>query len=271
MTAGIFYLISCMLKPAATFLTVVFASFILISCLSKNQSLHKTWFFAYYGNSGQSLPQSQPLTPENFLNLQKDGKYTSYLSGFDYGTWKNEGNEIHLVNEKGEKKFLRIILLKDGELTLDLSSIFRNSPIQVFTGIPNTNTKEADDPFSKQNNQWRIRASAPETSEQIKARLVNHFRFWEKYFEWAIANNLKSLGVRGMNSPIKIYGNGFALIPYNELPDEWNKIFFDEADCRKAYDKLETMMNTKDVTWPKTDNRFKSFISGFQQLQGMVE
>jgi len=260
-----------MIKHVSIFLTVALASSIFISCLSKNQSLHKTWFFAYYGSSSETVPQREPLTPENFIDLQKDGNYTSYVSGFDYGTWKNEENEIQLINQKGDKKVLRIISFKNGELTLDLSGILNNRTPHIFTGVSNSTTKEADNPYSKENNKWRITPSAPETSEQIKDRLVNYFRFWEKYFEWALANELKSLGVRGKNSPLKIYGNGFALIPYNELSDEWKKNFYDEADCKKAWDKLNTMMDTKNVVWPKTDNRFKFFIAGFQQLQGMVE
>lgn len=259
------------MRYALLFLLAALTSFIVISCQSKTQSLNKTWFFAYYGSSGESVPKNQPLTPENFIDLQKDGNYTSYISGFDYGTWKKEENGIQLVNQKGDKKFLKIISFKDGELTLDMSAILKNRRHHVFTGISSTNIQEANNPFSKQNNQWRITPSAPETSEQIKDRLVNHFRFWEKYFEWALASELKTLPVRGMNSPIKIYGNGFALIPYNELPEEWKKNFYDEGDCQKASDKLEKMMDTKNVAWPKTDNRFKFFIAGFQQLQGMVD
>jgi len=259
------------MKQPLLFLLTALIILIFTGCSNKTQSLHKTWFFAYYGSSGENAPSNPQLTPENFIDFQRDGNYTSYIAGFDYGTWKNEDNEIQLVNQKGDKKVIRIVSMKDGELVLDLSAILNNRTPHIFTGISNTKTKDADNPFSKQNNQWRIASPAPEADEQIKNRLINHFRFWEKYFEWAVANDLKTLPVRGMNSPIKIYGNGFALIPYNELPNEWKKNFFDEGDCKKAWDKLKKMMDTKNVAWPKTDNRFKFFIAGFQQLQGMVE
>jgi len=249
----------------------VFTLILLTSCHSANQSLNKTWFFAYYAPSGETVLRNSPLTPENFIDLRKDGNYTSYLSGFDFGTWKREQSAIQVINHKGDKKVFKIISLKDEEMTLNSSTFFENGPDPVFTGISNASVKESDNPFSRQNNQWRIPPSRPETSEQIKNRLVNHFRFWEKYFEWAVNNDLKTVGVGSTNSPIKIYGNGFALIPYNELSNEWKKNFFDEGDCIIAWDKLKTMMNTKKVVWPKTDNRFKFFIAGFQQLQGMVE
>jgi hypothetical protein len=260
-----------MMRRGLIYLWAALTSFFVISCRSNIQSLNKTWFFAFYTSSGENVLPNPPLNPENFIDLQKDGNYTSYISGFDYGTWKKEVNGIQLVNQKGDKKFLKVISLEDGEMTLHLSAILKDGPHHVFTGIPNTNINEANNPFSKQNNRWRIRPSAPETSEQIKDRLVNHFRFWEKYFEWAVANDLKTLGIGSMNSPLKIYGNGIALIPYNELPDVWKRNFFDEGDSQIAWDKLKKMMDTKNVAWPKTDNRFKFFISGFQQLQGMVE
>src|SRR4030095_8121125 len=107
-------------------LLAALTSFIFISCFSTNQFLHKTWFFAYYGSSRENVPEKSPLTPENFIDLQKDGSYTSYISGFDYGTWKNEGNDIQLVNQKGDKKVIRIISSKERELTLDLSAFLKN-------------------------------------------------------------------------------------------------------------------------------------------------
>ena len=251
--------------------SLAFTFVLLLSCRTQTESLNKTWFFAYYSGSGGSASPNPSLTPENFIDLQKNGSYTSYLSGFDYGTWKKDEKGIQLVNHKADKKFLKIIFFKEGELVLDLSEILNNKSHHVFTGIPNNKIKEANNPFSKQNNQWRIRPSVPENSEQINKRLVNHFRYWEKYFQWAVDNNLNTVGVGSVNSPIKIYGNGFALIPYNELPEAWKNNFFDEGDCITAWQKLKTMMDTKNVVWPKTDNRFKFFIAGFQQLQGMVE
>jgi hypothetical protein len=249
----------------------IFISIFINSCGLKQQSLNKTWFFAYNATSVESIREDQALTPENFIDLQEDGSFTSYIGGFEYGKWEKDGNRIQLKNQKGDNKVVKVISLKDGELTLDLAPEFENRHYQVFTGVSNENTKREHNPFSIENNKWRVRSSTSETSEQIKDRLVNHFRFWEKYFEWAVANDLETLDIRSTNSALKLYSNGFVLIPYDELSDRWRSNFFDDADCQQAWNKLKKMIDTKNVVWPKTENRFKFFISGFQQLQRIIE
>ena len=246
-------------------------TFVLASCQSKKQSLYKTWFYAYNNTSEKGIQGGQELTPENFIDLQRDGIYASYLSEFEYGNWNVEGRLIQLQNHKGDKKTIKIISGTGGELTLDLTPGSQNGNSYVFTGISNKKTEGENNPFSKENNKWRIRSPGPETSEEIKARLINHFKYWESYFEWAVANDLETLDVSSKNSPLELYGNGFKLIPYEELSEVWKSNFFNEEDCREAWNKLKTMMDTRNISWPKTENRFLLFISAFQQLQGMVD
>jgi hypothetical protein len=255
-----------------TIYTLTALTLILItSCLGKKPSVHNTWFYAHNATAENSRQNPVKLTPENFIDLQPDGNYSSYISRFEFGTWERDGKQIQIKNHKGEKKVFTIISHKDGELTLDLTPDVGDDYYRVFTGVSNEKSQGDNNPFGKENNYWRIRSSTPETSEQIKDRLVNHFRYWEKYFEWAIANNLQSLDIRNPNSPLKLYGNGFQLIPYEELSDEWKSNFFNEENSREAWDKLKKLIDTKDIAWAKTDNRFTMFLSTFQQLQGMVE
>ena len=98
-------------------------------------------------------------------------------------------------------------------------------------------------------------------------RLVNHCKFWEAWFTWALKNKLANIDVRSTASPIKIYGNGFTLKPLKELPRRWINVFYDEQDCIKANAIIEKIIRTKDITWVQTDHKFKMFISAFQQLQ----
>jgi len=87
-------------------------------------------------------------------------------------------------------------------------------------------------------------ASKKENREEIKHRLLNHCMFWERYFSWALENNLSSIDVRSTPSLIKIYGNGFALKPANELPAVWKSYFFDEEDCAEANGIIEEIFET---------------------------
>jgi len=89
----------------------------------------------------------------------------------------------------------------------------------IFDSQPLASGKNADDPFSVQNNKWRIPPTHRETDDEIKQRLYNHCQFWESYFEWALANEQATVDVRSTPTAIKIYGNGFGLKPVEELPE----------------------------------------------------
>ena len=73
-----------------------------------------------------------------------------------------------------------------------------------------------------------------------------------------------------MPTLIKIYGNGLELKPYNTLPQKWISYFYDEEDCRKANGIMEDVLRNENIAWPHTDNKYKAFISVFQQLQQKI-
>jgi hypothetical protein len=260
-----------MVRRGLIFLLVVVSCTFFNSCQFKRPPLTNTWFYSHNAKTETSTQNPVKLTPENFIDLQPDGSFTSDIAEFEYGSWKGEGDYIQLQNQNGEQKIFTIISYHDGELTLDLTPNVKNDYNRVFTAISNKKSTGKNNPFAKENNRWRIRPSSPETDGDIKDRLVNHFKFWETYFEWAVANNFQQLDVRSPNSLLKLYGNGFKLLPYDELSEEWKSNFFNEEDCHKAWDKLKKLVDSKDIAWPKTENRFKFFVSAFQQLQEMVE
>ena len=109
-----------------------------------------------------------------------------------------------------------------------------------------------------------------ESSAEIKLRLVNHCRFWKNYFTWALDNNLNTIDVRSTPTPIKIYGNGFAIKDFNDLPLNWKNYFFDSTDCKLANDMLKDVFTHNDIAWAHTDNKFKMFIGAFEQLEQML-
>ncbi len=106
---------------------------------------------------------------------------------------------------------------------------------------------------------------------EIRNRLLNHFKFWELYFTRALNNEIQYIDVRSTPTPVKIYGNGFGLIPFEQLPAAWRAYFFDEEDCKIANDKIKSLFNRNAIGWPHTENKYKMFISAFQQLQQKLQ
>ena len=142
--------------------------------------------------------------------------------------------------------------------------------VSDFAGSFSAFSSEAANPFSLQNNKWRIPARHKETPDGIQQRLINHCEFWKAYFTWALDNNIQYVDVRSTPTPIKIYGNGFELKFYYDLPYEWKNYFYDSADCQHANDILWEVMTHHDIALAHTDNKYKMFIGAFEQLENFL-
>lgn len=245
---------------------------LLYSCKQKNQSLARVWFYNdtwYEGDDGDfyrrfDRPMESGLSAANFIDLQPDGSFHSYLARYTWGKWQEENGNLILVDHNRQSLKLKILGLDDGRLALSDNLKHRLLP---FSGYKNHFTNTADNPFGEENNQWRIKAEQHESDKQIEDRLKNHFRFWEKYFAWGLNNDLSVLPVADIPSPLEMYGNGFKLTHHEYQSPQWKKFFYDSSDSWKAYEKMYYLMYQKKVNWPDEKNRFKAFISAFSQMQ----
>ncbi|WEK35715.1 MAG: hypothetical protein P0Y53_24785 [Candidatus Pseudobacter hemicellulosilyticus] len=251
----------------ALLLTVITFS---AACTDKKAQLSKCWFYTYQENAGTRPTGSAAdpvLDPTYFINLQKDTRYTSYMGSIDYGEWSVDGKYIVLKNVKGKARRIYVHKIGEKEMALDLEPANEDKSVNYFEGTVSPYKDDINDPFTMENNRWRIPPVKKETAEEIVDRLKNHFRYWEKYFDWGLKTGKNSLDVRSLRGPLKMYGNGFELVPFENWPDEWKACFFDEEDQQAAYDKLLHFMQTERIAWSKTDHKFKMFISAFQQVQ----
>ena len=223
------------------------------------------WFFTH--STGNKDAADPVLTPANFIDLEKDGSYTSDFGQFDYGTWIYANNQLLLTGQHGKKSIMPVNYLTAAEMQVGPPK----GPFDNFERQPGQFASAAENPFSKENNNWRIKATAKETGDQLKNRLIDHCRFWELYFTWAFNNTVQSIDVRSTPTPIKIYGNGFGLVPFEELPAAWKNYFFDAADCQAANEKIKQVFDKRAIAWPHTENKYKMFISAFQQLQQQLK
>jgi hypothetical protein len=229
----------------------------------KRKKIDQLWFYSYSSNAGET---DNSITPANFLSVQPDGSYTRDFGKFEEGTWEEKNSTLYLKSKTGIIEF-PVKSLSENELLL----VSKKGSILHFESIARNFSSMADDPFASANNQWRIPATKKENEQEIKSRLKNHFRFYELYFEWALNNNFQSIDVNSTPSLIKVYGNGFQLKPIEELPKTWKGYFFDEEDCKKANEMIKNIFERHEISWSITENKFKMFISAFQQLQQQLK
>src|SRR3954463_12911923 len=101
-----------MKKPLSHIIIVV--TFCLTSCLSKTPA--NLWFYTH--TSGAVVKEDSLLTPASFLNLKRDGTYTSDFGSFEYGHWTKHDDELLLTDAGNKTTRLHINALSGKELQL---------------------------------------------------------------------------------------------------------------------------------------------------------
>jgi len=237
---------------------------LLSSCMNLFFPAHPNlWLYTY---SNGELPPGCRLTPASFVYLGADKKYTLDFGTFQFGTWRQKSDTLLLFPVSGKNGQWLMKYPKNNELEMQVVA----GVVSDFSGSAATFGTPADNPFSVQNNQWRIPATAKETSRAIRERLINHCAYWKAYFKWALDNSLADVDVRGTPTPLKIYGNGFELKPIDDLPEQWLHYFYDTADCRLANGMISDIFRHQNIAWPQTDNRYKMFVGAFEQLENLL-
>jgi hypothetical protein len=227
--------------------------------LDKNV-LCRIWF--YDGNTPADFDSSL-LSPVSFISFYADGTYTKDFGTFEFGRWRTDASRIVLSSEKNTTRTYPMQYTWPNALKITADNGF----VAGFEGQPSRFFLPNDNPFALTNNQWRIPAARQETDRELSRRLINHIHFWELYFTWALKSKIDYIDVRSTPTLIKIYANGFILRKYENLPDEWKAYFFDEADCQKAYDLLRDALSQHKIVIEHKEDKYKMFISMFQQLQ----
>jgi hypothetical protein len=207
------------------------------------------------------------LTPASFLEMRPDGSYTRDFGRYEYGSWALKNEQLYLTNQHHITYVYRVQRMEGKDLRLVMAS----GMDAHFKGYALPSHQLENDPFSTYNNHWRQTAAHKETGEEIRKRLFEHCHYWETYFTWAVNGNIPTIDVRQAPTPLKIYGNGFGLKKYADLPLEWKSFFFDEEDCHRADSLIKRTFRRNKIDWPETDDDNKKFISGFQQLEKFLK
>jgi hypothetical protein len=249
---------------------------ILFSCSPKKDPLVNTWIINENAVDRKALEQvTEPgLAPDsrfnsgNFIDLQADGSYSSYLPEYETGKWFFKDQMLILVNRKKDMLELQVNKVDDNEMVCT-NKLKRT--IYRFKGLPNSFVSKAENPFSITNNLWRIKPLRRETDSELRKRMKNHFTYWKQYFAMGLKNRIEVLDIGSTPSLFKLYGNGIQLEYYENLFPEWKNCFYDSVDCRMAYENVYYKMYQKKIKWPDTEDRFERFVAAFSQLEQWMD
>jgi len=239
------------------------ASILFLFSCNLNTKPEAVWLFSHVDGRAK---YDTLLNQASFLNLQPDGFYTRDFGFYDEGKWELNNEELVLHSKHRPVARIPVKALQKDELHLNATA----SLVAKFVKTPALRNEKGN-PFIPAYNQWRLKAKGKESNDEIRKRLLNHCHFWETYFSWGLKHQVNALDVRNTPTPIKIYGNGFGLKKFEELPASWTRYFYDTADCRQATEVLQTVFAKRNIKWPRTNNTYEMFVSGFQQLQTQLE
>jgi hypothetical protein len=236
----------------------------LSACHSRKPFAPSLWFYRSYD-----------ITPTNwdslvgrfsFLELGADSMFTQDFGRFYYGNWKLNGNQLYLTNQYHVTYIYTLPFIRETELGFKLGK----ERTAFFQRQHRSSGAADDDPFSVDNNRWRIPAKHRETVGEIRQRLLSHLHFWELYFKWGAKYKDGALDVTGIPTPLKIYNNGFGLKHFSDLSPNWRFYFYDSADCRIADTLIKGVFKRNNIKWPDGDSQVDLFIGGIQQVEGFL-
>lgn len=186
----------------------------------------------------------------SYISLRPNRTYTFLLGNqYMFGTYEFKNDELILSPSEGKNIHLKIIDVtgKSVQLHGDFKD-FKSDFLVVVDGKstfylnlrPEISVDNvAFDYRSKDLNMWRIKATAPESVNDIKTRLINNLNYIASYM---YANQMAQkdvINIKGIRSPFLHAANGIFLYEWKEVDNYWKLIFYDEKEAKLAYKILK--------------------------------
>ncbi len=130
---------------------------------------------------------------------------------------------------------------------------------------------EGDDPYSKNNNWWRIKPLESEKDEQVKKRVLALLDFHILMFEDAWDRKKDVVLYNWFCSPLVVAGNGMALQRYELIKADWEDCFYNAEQAEQGYKLLQDGFKKKVKANAEIERRFLRNKDLLQQLKKNIE
>ena len=201
---------------------------------------------------------SQMEIPYRSLCFSANGTFfKNPRNSFDYGTWQyDDATKTITINnsiEKG-KDVYKIAKIAYDEMTLVNTGIGSITNLKFIA--PGKRYKNAsDEPYSLQNNRWRIKPTSKESDSAIHQRLRENLYFFILFYKSALAKEDKAVSFWGLPSCFKWYGGAIFIKKKDELKDNWINCFYNKDQAMQAYALADKLLSQK-YNWPKGEQNW---------------
>ena len=208
------------------------------------------------------------------LNFAANGTFVKNVrNAMDYGKWDYDDAKklitLHYANNGGKDTY-KIAALAPDEMKL-LNTGINTSTILKFISSGKRLKNPDDEPFSVENNRWRISSNRPETDTDIRRRLKENLHFFILFYRSVIIRDDRTVSFWGLPSCFKWYGGGIYLKKEDELKDNWVECFYNKEQAMKAYRMAEKLLEQK-YDWPKDEpNWLKLNLAVLEQMYERID
>lgn len=133
-----------------------------------------------------------------------------------------------------------------------------------------TYSKDEKDPYSLQNNTWRVKPKQPENSSQLVGR-VKALVDYNKLMMQNVVDGYKNyVSLNSYKTPLIIDKENVRLQPYEDIREGWDIDFYDTLQAQQGYAILKNAVN-HGVKPGTTSDRFKNAIAMLSQVEEQVK
>jgi hypothetical protein len=170
------------------------------------------------------------------LSLFNDGTYTRITEAtYETGNWQlNEGNNIAFEPKTGKTPYQQKMKLDgDGLLAFEVKEAMYAYQLVMRHSAPALEKPEKD-PFHPSKNVWRIKPTAPENPNEIRARMKNHLEHYQCILTAASERKAKVVSFERSPSCVQIYNGGIGLRREGQIDKPFIDCFYDSAQADTA-------------------------------------
>ena len=221
--------------------------------------LCQDWVMADDAESLEGMTESSQVEiPYRSLCFSTNGTFfKNPRNSFDYGNWQyDDATKTITINnsiDKG-KDVYKIAKIAYDEMTLvntGIGSITNLKFIAPGKRYKNPN----DEPYSLENNRWRIKPKNKESDSAIHQRLKENLYFFILFYKSALAKEDKTVSFWGLPSCFKWYGGAIYLKKEEELKENWINCFYSKSQAMQAYALADKLISQK-YNWPKGERNW---------------
>jgi hypothetical protein len=213
-------------------------------------------------NKKRVLTKADGEMEQILLSFFPDSTFTRvYNTGeYNFGHYSYDESENSLLltaNRKTEELRVITATTPDGRQHLAIEFLPGKSLTLAQYGEPMDKFRE--DPFSVQNNMWRVRPDSAETKKQIFDRLINYIGHNASILRAAYMREQDFISWEFSRGIIRVYNVGIGIVPKNEVPKVWIDSFHSPEDAMECYALFENYLrNGKHIkhnsgNWVKDD------------------